>query len=61
MVLMGIVSVVAGLLAFRLPETAGLPLPETMEDAIEIRNRTNRGLCSCVCPKRLKRLIPETT
>lgn len=61
MVLMGLVSVLAGLLAFRLPETAGLPLPESMEDAIDIRNRSNRGLCTCICPKRLKKLIPETT
>jgi hypothetical protein len=34
MMLMGAVSVIAGLLAFLLPESAGQPLPETKEEAL---------------------------
>ena len=28
----------------------GLPLPETIEDALEIGNKSQRGMCSCVKP-----------
>ncbi len=49
MVLMGGVAVIAGLLALLLPETAGLTLPETMQEAIDI-GKHKRGICTCTCP-----------
>lgn len=39
MVIMGVVGTIAGFLALFLPETTGLVLPETMEEAITIRER----------------------
>ena len=39
MVIMGTVGTIAGLLALFLPETTGLVLPETMEEALSIRER----------------------
>ena len=36
LVLLGIPSIIAGVLALRLPESRGRPLPETMEEAIEM-------------------------
>ena len=52
MVLLGVVAIVAGVLAIFFPETVGMQLPETMDEAINIGEKNkNRGLCKCVCPK----------
>ena len=54
MVLMGSVAVIAGCLAALLPETVGLPLPQTLEEAIEIPNRRAAGRprgCFALCKK----------
>ena len=53
MLIMGIVAIVAGVLAVNFPETVGTELPETMEEAINIGKNTNRGICTCVCPSYL--------
>ena len=53
MLIMGIVAIVAGVLAINFPETVGTELPETMEEAINIGKNTKRGLCTCVCPESL--------
>lgn len=50
MVLMGSIAVFAGFVAALLPETAGLPLPETVEDALAISEKNaKRGFCTCIC------------
>jgi len=50
--LMGTLAAVGGIFAIMLPETAGVPLPETMEDALNIDQRpTRKGKCSCIWPK----------
>ena len=59
MLIMGIVAVVAGTLALMLPETVGNKLPETMDDAINIGKDSNRGMCTCVCPKSLGEMFEE--
>jgi H+/Cl- antiporter ClcA len=51
MVVMGVVAVVAGLLAVFFPETVGEQLPETMEDALNLGQNSNRKLTTCICPK----------
>ena len=52
LVLMGSSAVLSGLLATFLPETTGLPLPNTMEEAIKIPEKTrNRGFFTCSCQK----------
>ena len=59
MVLMGVVSVVAGFVAFFLPETAGQPLPETKAEALEIgKVDKKRNICSCICPNSWKDMFP---
>ena len=47
MVIMGIFACIGGILAFLFPETVDSPLPETMDDAINIGKDSKRGLCSC--------------
>ena len=50
MVLMGALAVCAGFLATFLPETVGLPLPQSVQDALDISERADkRGLCTCTC------------
>ena len=55
-VLMGSVAVIAGIMALLLPETAGLTLPETMQEAIDI-GKNKRGLCDCRCPNSCSEII----
>lgn len=38
MLLFGVVAIIAGLLALKLPETFGIKLPETVEEAKNIKN-----------------------
>ena len=52
MLIMGISSIIGGLLAFALPETLGSKLPEKMEDVKEMKKNA-KPLCSCVNPKTL--------
>ena len=59
MVLMGVVSVIAGFVAFLLPESAGQPLPETKAEALEIGNDVKRNICTCICPNSWKDLFPH--
>ena len=56
-VFMGIITILAGSLAIFLPETAGLSLPETMEQAVALSKRPARGLFSCIFPKSFRELI----
>ena len=51
---MGAVAIIAGCLATLFPETVGLPLPDSMEDAKNIGKQNPRGLLTCHCPKDLK-------
>ena len=53
---MGSVAVLAGFLALALPETAGLTLPETMHEAVDI-GKHKRGLCHCTCPNSCSEII----
>ena len=50
MVLMGSIAVLAGICGLFLPETVGLPLPQTVQDALNI-NKNSRGMCTCTCRK----------
>jgi len=59
MVLMGAVSVVAGIAAFLLPESSGHPLPETKEEALDIGTGSRRNICSCDCPNTWRDLFPK--
>ncbi len=59
MVVMGVVAILAGILALKLPETVGNKLPETMEEAIAIGKNSDRGICTCVCPESLDDLFDE--
>ena len=52
MLIMGISSILGGLLAFCLPETLGSSLPEKMDDVKEMKKNA-KPLCSCVNPKTL--------
>ena len=52
MLIMGVSSILGGLLAFALPETLGSKLPENVEDVQKMKNNT-KPLCSCVNPKTL--------
>ena len=52
MLIMGVSSVLGGLLAFALPETLGSKLPENVEDVQKMKNNT-KPLCSCINPKTL--------
>ena len=54
---MGITTIIAGSLAIFLPETAGIGLPETMEQAITLSKRPARGLFSCIYPNSFKELF----
>lgn len=50
MVLMGALAVCAGFLATFLPETVGLPLPQSVQEALDISERADkRGLCTFTC------------
>ncbi len=52
MVLMGSCAVLAGLLGTLLPETVGLPLPQTVQEAIAIGDKnSDRGLFTCKCSR----------
>ena len=53
---MGIIAIIAGCLGVFLPETTGLGLPETMEQAISLSNKPSPGLLSCNIPKSIKEL-----
>ena len=58
MLIMGIIATVAGFMAIFFPETVGNPLPESIEEAINIgKSNSGRGLCTCDCPKSLKGLM----
>ena len=47
-VLMGSFALAAGISASLLPETVGLPLPSTLQDAIDIPKRqTKKGMFTC--------------
>lgn len=59
MVIMGIVAIIAGIAALKLPETVGNKLPETMEEAIEIGTKDKRGICTCVCPESFEDIFSE--
>lgn len=59
MLTMGVMAVVAGSLALLLPETVGNKLPERMEDAINVGKNTNRGICTCICPKSIDDVFKE--
>lgn len=60
MLIMGVVALLAGLLALYFPETVGNKLPETMEDAINIgENNSSRGMFTCVCPKSINEMFKE--
>ena len=54
---MGIITIIAGCVAIFLPETSGIGLPETMEQAIALSKRPARGLFSCIFPKSFKELF----
>jgi MFS family permease len=46
----GVASVLAGLLIFTLPETLGVPLPDTMEVSCQWRAQTSLlGVWVCMC------------
>jgi len=47
--IMGVVATVAGALAVFFPETLGLPLPNTMGEALKIGEASPRGFCTCSC------------
>lgn len=51
MIVLGIVAIIAGISALKLPETVGNKLPESMDDAINIGKDSKRGICTCVCPE----------
>ena len=53
---MGIIAIIAGCLGVFLPETTGLGLPETMEQAISLSSKPSPGLLSCNIPKSIKEL-----
>ena len=60
MLILGIIALVAGVLAFFLPETVGNKLPETMGDAINVgRSNDSRGICTCVCPQSIGEFFNE--
>ena len=51
-VVLGIVALAAGALAIFFPETVGMKLPETLEEAVNIGERNkDRGLFTFSCPK----------
>ena len=54
---MGTITIIAGGIGIFLPETAGLGLPETMEQAISLSKRPARGLFSFDLPKSFKELV----
>ena len=54
---MGTIAILAGSIGIFLPETAGLGLPETMEQAISLSKRPARGLFSFDLPKSFKELV----
>ncbi len=47
MVTLGAVSTVAGILAFAFPETSGLPMPDTVDEAVRLGEDGSEPLCSC--------------
>ena len=51
MVVLGMATVIAGFLALAFPETVGQPLPDTMEEAVEIGKGVKRSLCTCTSLK----------
>ena len=53
---MGITAVLAGVIGIFLPETVGLGLPETMDQAINLHQRCHRGIFTCVFPKTCQEL-----
>ena len=53
---MGVIAIFAGCLGVFLPETTGLGLPETMEQAINLSSKPSPGLLSCNIPKGIKEL-----
>ena len=59
MLIMGVTAVVAGVLAIFFPETVGNPLPETMDEAINIGEGNKRGLCHCKCPESLGAMFKD--
>jgi len=57
---LGIVALIAGALAVFFPETVGMALPETVEEALHIGKRNEkRGLFTCVCPTSLGQMFSE--
>ena len=53
-VFMGVFAIFAGFIASLLPETVGLPLPESTEEALTISKRADRGFFTCTFPKNCK-------
>ena len=51
MVTLGAVSTVAGILAFAFPETSGLPMPDTVDEAVRLGEDGSEPLCSCYCAR----------
>jgi len=47
--IMGVVATIAGALAVFFPETLGEKLPETMDEAFRIGEKSNRGFCTFTC------------
>ena len=59
MLILGVSAVIGGILALFFPETVGLKLPQTMEDALNIGKDSERGICSCICPARIDEMFSE--
>ncbi|XP_077552900.1 solute carrier family 22 member 7-like [Haemaphysalis longicornis] len=54
---MGVLSLVASVLVFFLPETVQLPLPQTLEDSESLAR--DRGLCFCPVRRRKSRVLEQ--
>ena len=48
MVIMGTFATMSGVLACLFPETTGKKLPETIEDALNLGQPSDKSLCRCI-------------